>query len=142
MNTQIKAQMGWLEWAMLITLSIFWGGSFFFTEIILQAFSTLQTVFLRIFLGGVVLWIIILIRGDQIPRSWKLWLSFLIMGMINNVIPFLLIVWGQTSISGSLASILNATVPLFTVVVASALLADERVTTLKVIGLLLGLLGW
>ncbi|MCH9645265.1 MAG: DMT family transporter [Proteobacteria bacterium] len=141
MSTKINTVMGVKEWLMLIILSILWGGSFFFVEVILQDLSALTIVTLRLLLATFVLWGVALYLNLQVPKSAKIWLAFLVMGLLNNAIPFTLIVWGQTQIASSLASILNAAMPFFTVIVAGLWLADERVGTLKIIGICIGFSG-
>lgn len=128
-------------WAMLILLSVLWGGSFFFVGVAVNELPTLTIVALRVVIAAITLWMIVLIIGLPIPRSLKLWCMFLAMGLLNNVIPFLLIVWGQAQIASGLASILNAATPIFTVIVAAIFLTDERPTQLKVIGVTIGFLG-
>ena len=129
------------SWAALIILSILWGGSFFLVEIALTALPPLTIVLTRVMLASVALWSIVLFRGSSIPRSLKMWGSFLVMGLLNNIFPFSLIVWGQTYISAGLASILNATTPLFTIVVAGLLLHDEKPTANKWMGVAIGFAG-
>lgn len=133
--------MGVREWTLLLGLSILWGGSFFFVGVAVQELPPLTIVALRVGLAAVGLWVIALVLGLKPPRSPRVWLAFLCMGTINNVIPFSLIVWGQTQIASGLASILNATTPLFTVVVATCLLSDERATPLKLVGVITGFCG-
>ena len=141
MNTSIKQQMGIREWAMLIILSIFWGGSFFFNEIAVMELPPLSLVALRVGLASICLWLIVFAMKLPIPKTANTWLAFLGIGLLNNVIPFVLIVWGQTQIASGLASILNATTPLFTVVIASLFLVDEKATPLKITGVVVGFLG-
>lgn len=133
--------MGVREWTLLLGLSILWGGSFFFVGVAVQELPPLTIVALRVGLAAVGLWVIALVLGLKPPRAPRVWLAFLCMGTINNVIPFSLIVWGQTQIASGLASILNATTPLFTVVVATCLLSDERATPLKLVGVITGFCG-
>lgn len=133
--------MGIKEWLMLITLSVLWGGSFFFVEFAITELPTLTIVLVRVALAAATLWLFILITGVSVPSSLSIWGSFLIMGLLNNVLPFSLIVWGQTYIASALASILNATTPLFTVLVASTLLQDEKITKNKLVGVVLGFFG-
>lgn len=133
--------MGVREWTLLLGLSILWGGSFFFVGVAVQELPPLTIVALRVGLAAVGLWVIALLLGLTPPRAPRVWLAFLCMGTINNVIPFSLIVWGQTQIASGLASILNATTPLFTVVVATCLLSDERATPLKLVGVITGFCG-
>ena len=126
---------------MLIVLSVLWGGSFFFIGIAVAELPPLTIVALRVGLAAIALWSIVFIIGLRPPKSLDVWKAFFGMGLLNNVIPFTLIVWGQVQIASGLASILNATTPLFTVVVAGMLLADERFTRLKVLGVAIGLIG-
>ena len=126
---------------MLLTLSLLWGGSFFFVEVIISELPPLTVVFLRVVLAAIALWLFALVIGLRPPMTIGAWTAFLIMGLLNNVIPFTLIVWGQTHIASGLASILNATTPLFTVIVAGFLLVDERTTSMKLIGVIIGFIG-
>ncbi|MCK2150726.1 EamA family transporter [Marinobacter alexandrii] len=141
MTSPISLTMGMREWTLLLVLSLLWGGSFFFVGVAVQDLPPLTIVALRVSLAAVGLWGVVLILGLRPSRQWQVWLAFLGMGTINNAIPFSLIVWGQTQIASGLASILNATTPLFTVVVATCLLTDERATPLKVLGVVIGFLG-
>ena len=141
MTSPISLTMGIREWTLLLVLSLLWGGSFFFVGVAVQDLPPLTIVALRVSLAAAGLWCVVLILGLRPPRQWQVWLAFLSMGTINNAIPFSLIVWGQTQIASGLASILNATTPLFTVVVATCLLTDERATPLKVLGVVIGFLG-
>ena len=129
------------EWGMLILLSIFWGGSFFFVKIALRDFQPFTLVFLRVTLAAFILIAVVYIGGQRMPASLRVWGAFLIMGALNNAIPFSLIVWGQTRIESGVASILNATTPIFTVLLAHMLTSDERLTLKKFIGVLIGFLG-
>lgn len=141
MTTAINSTMGAREWAMLIVLSILWGGSFFFVGVAVADFPPLTLVTLRVGLAAIALWGIAAIMGLRPPTQPKVWLAFLGMGLLNNVIPFVLIVWGQTQIASGLASIFNAATPLFTVLVAGLLLTDERATPMKLIGVTIGFVG-
>ncbi|HSM19384.1 MAG TPA: DMT family transporter, partial [Hyphomicrobiales bacterium] len=133
--------MGAAQWAMLVTLSLLWGGTFFFVEVALEDVPPLTLVFLRVALAAVALHIYILATGRRLPASLRLWGAFAAMGLFNNFLPFSLISWGQTEISGSLASILNATTPIWTVLLAHFLTADEKLTGLRAIGVALGFVG-
>jgi drug/metabolite transporter (DMT)-like permease len=128
-------------WAMLILLSILWGGSFFFVGVVVNDLPPLTIVTLRVGIAAFTLWGIAMMLGLRPPKSLKIWGAFLGMGLLNNVLPFALIVWGQTQIASGLASILNAATPIFTVVVAGILLPDERPTPLKLFGVVLGFVG-
>ena len=141
MTSSINTSMGMREWLMLVTLSILWGGSFFFVGVAVAELPPLTIVALRVGLAAITLWIIVLFMGLSLPKSPNVWVAFLIMGLLNNVIPFSLIVWGQTQIASGLASVLNATTPLFGVIVVGLLLADERATAMKLVGVAVGFLG-
>jgi len=133
--------MGRTEWAMLIALSVLWGGSFFFNAIAVRELPTLTIVALRVGVAALALWAWLLATGERVPTDPALWRAFIGMGILNNIIPFGLIVWSQGRIPSGLASILNATTPLFTVLVAHVLTADERLTARKLSGVAIGLAG-
>ena len=141
MYAPISSHMNFHVWVMLIVLSILWGTSFIFTEIALEDFRPLTIATLRVSGAASALWIYLLIIGAEIPRSLSIWGAFLIMGIVNNAIPFAAIMFAQTLISASLASILNSTAPLFTVVLAGILLSDERITTSRIFAVILGFIG-
>lgn len=126
---------------MLIILSMLWGGSFFFVGVAVADLPPLTIVALRVGLAAMALWCIALVIGLRPPTSPRVWGAFGIMGLLNNAIPFALIVWGQTLIASGLASTLNAATPIFTVVVAGILLPDERITPLKLAGVMAGFVG-
>ncbi|NQV46113.1 MAG: DMT family transporter, partial [Rhodospirillales bacterium] len=129
------------EWGVLITLSIVFGGSFFFSGVAVKELPPFTIVVLRVGLAAVALHIFLRISGVNFFTYGKHWREFAGMGVLNNVIPFSLIVWGQTHIASGLASILNATTPIFTLIVAHYLVSDERMTINKMIGVFLGLGG-
>ena len=141
MYAPVSSHMNFHVWVMLVVLSILWGTSFIFTEIALEDFRPLTIATLRVSGAASVLWIYLLIIGAEIPRSLSIWGAFLIMGIVNNAIPFAAIIFAQTLISASLASILNSTAPLFTVVLAGILLSDERITTSRIFAVNLGFIG-
>ncbi|MGX5667384.1 DMT family transporter [Rhizobium daejeonense] len=136
-----QKEMAKSEWLMLGALSLLWGGSFLFNGILVKAWPPVTIVTARVGLAAIALWIIVRLAGIAVPRSREAWLAFLGMGILNNVIPFTLIVWGQTHIASGLAAILNATTPLFGVLVAHVLTPDEKLTANKVAGLLIGIGG-
>ncbi len=133
--------MGATEWTLLAILSLLWGGSFFFVEVALGELGPLSVVLGRVGIAAMVLLAVVHFGGKRMPTELGIWAAFLVMGGLNNLIPFTLITWGQTHIESGLASILNATTPLFTVVLAHVLTADERMTPNRVMGVLLGLGG-
>ena len=134
-------RLGPMDWGLLVLLSLLWGGSFLCVGIAVQELPVLTIIALRVSLAALVLWGIALFSGHQLPRGGKTWQAFLALGLLNNVIPFGLIVFGQQTIGAGLAAILNATTPLWTVLIAALFLADERFSKQKLFGVLLGLVG-
>lgn len=129
------------EWLLLIFLSIIWGGSFFFAEVALRDLGPFTIVSGRVFFAAIALLIFVYATGKRMPGEIKTWMAFFIMGALNNAIPFSLIVWGQSHIDSGLASIINATTPLFTVALAHLLTSDEKLSANKAIGILFGIAG-
>jgi drug/metabolite transporter (DMT)-like permease len=128
-------------WAELLLLSAFWGGSFLCVAIALKEMGFMTTVLHRVFWATIILWTYVWYKGFTVPRSLRIWFAFLIMGILNNVIPFGLIAYGQQSIESGLASILNGTTAIFGVILAAMFFADERLTVRKTIGFCFGLAG-
>lgn len=133
--------MGMKEWFLLIILSILWGGSFFFNKVALLELQPLTVVLGRTGLAAITLLIIVYSSGQKMPTKIATWGAFCVMGFLNNLLPFSLIVWGQQYIDSGLASILNATTPLFTVLLAHFLTNEEQLTWNRVVGILFGILG-
>ncbi len=133
--------MGAREWTMLLALATVWGGSFFCNELALTTLPPLTVVLGRVGLAALVLTAIVYGRGDRLPADAATWGLLLVMGLLNNVAPFGLIVWGQERIDSGLASILNATTPLAAVLLAHWLTADEKLNRGKAAGVVLGLAG-
>ncbi len=141
MSPATNRPMAASEWAMLVGLSVLWGGSFFFTGVALTALPPVTLVVLRVGIAALILNLALPLAGIPRPRGRTVWGAFVVMGVLNNVVPFCLIVWGQTRIASGLAAILNATTPLFTVVVAHWLTSDERMTGSRLAGVLVGFTG-
>lgn len=133
--------MGSFEWGLLLTLAAIWGSSFFFNRVALDDLPPLTIVLGRVGLAAIALNVVLRVRGERLPVDRSLWFAFIVMGALSQVIPFGLIVWSQTSISGGLAAILNATVPLFTLVAARFLIADEPMSGNRLAGVLIGFAG-
>ncbi|HEY4163248.1 MAG TPA: DMT family transporter [Dongiaceae bacterium] len=129
------------DWALLIALSILWGGSFFFAKIAVAELPPFTIVLGRVLVAASTLHLLVIASGRRMPRDIGLWRDFLFMGLLNNAIPFSMIFWSQKEIASGLASILNATTPLFTVLVAHTLTRDEKATVPKLAGVGLGILG-
>jgi len=128
------------DWSLLAVLSVLWDGSFFFNGAALRDLPPLTLVFLRVALAAAILMPLLRMQGIGFPRGMLGWKPFVAIGLLNNVIPFSLIVIGQTFIPSGLASILNATTPLFTVLVMAAA-REEVLQTRRVAGVALGLAG-
>jgi drug/metabolite transporter (DMT)-like permease len=126
---------------MLVLLAAVWGGSFFFSEVALTEVPPLTITLHRVFWAAPILALVVLSKGIEIPRSLRVWGAYLVMGALNNAIPFSLIFWGQTQIDSGLVSILNGTTAVFAAVVAGALLPDEPLTMKKIVGAALGVAG-
>lgn len=126
-------------WAMLIALSLLWGGSFLFAKIAVAAIPPATLVALRVALAAAALLIWLRARGLSIPR--EIWAACAVMGLLNNVIPFGLIFWGQQTIGVGLAAIVNATTPLWTIVLAHFLTAEEKLTGTRLAGVVTGIVG-
>ncbi|MBS4046709.1 MAG: DMT family transporter [Alphaproteobacteria bacterium] len=128
-------------WLLLMALSILWGGSFFFIGVAVQALPPFTIVAARVGLAMLVLLVVLRAMRIELPRGGALWLAFIGLGLLNNVIPFTLFVWAQAQIPSGLASILNATTPISTVLVAHAFTTDEKLTPNRMLGVLLGFAG-
>ena len=128
----------WLE---LLLLSLTWGGSFLAIRVALDEIPVATSVAYRVALAALVLWAVVLWRRLPVTTDWRIWGAFLVMGLLNNIIPFSLMAWGQLYIETGLTSILNATTAIFAVLVAAAVFPDERLTPRKAVGVGLGFLG-
>ncbi|MDP9013215.1 MAG: DMT family transporter [Pseudomonadota bacterium] len=133
--------MGTREWMLLLVLSSLWGCSFFFFKVLVAELPPFTVVLGRVGMAALLLNVFLLLRRDPMPTSIRLWGSFAVMGILNNVVPFALIVWSETRISSGLASILNATTPIFTVLAAHVLTQNEKINWNKGIGVLFGFMG-
>jgi drug/metabolite transporter (DMT)-like permease len=122
-------------------LGSIWGASFLAIKLGLEELPFLTLVAHRIVWACVLLWIYIAVRRFALPRDIRIWGAFLIMGLLNNVIPFALMAWGQQFIETGLTSIFNAGTAIFGVLVAAMVFADERLTTRKIIGVLVAFAG-
>ena len=137
----IRSVMNRADWAILLALAVIWGGAFFFIAVAVREVPPITYVWLRISLAALALWLYVWWRGDGLRLPAGAWGSIVLLALINNVIPFLLFGWGQTQIASGLASILNATTPIWGVVVAHLFTSDERMTPRKISGVLLGFAG-
>jgi drug/metabolite transporter (DMT)-like permease len=133
--------MGASDWALLASLSVLWGGTFYFVAIAVRELPPFTIVLCRVALAAIALHVLLAAMGRSMPWRREAIIAFLGMGLLNNVLPFSLIVFGQREIASGLASILNATTPLFTVVVAHLTTPNERLTRLKALGVAVGFCG-
>jgi drug/metabolite transporter (DMT)-like permease len=133
--------MGAAEWGLLLLLAFVWGGTFFFGRIALSEWPPITVVFCRIFFGALLLMLIVVLSGQRFPRDRATWQDLAMMGVLNSALPFCLIVWGQTRIDSGLASIFYATTSLFTVLIAPIFSSADRLTSARLLGVLLGLAG-
>lgn len=129
------------DWALLLLLSLLWGGSFFFAAVAVRELPPLTVVALRTGIAALTLTLILRLRSEAWPFSKGAVVAFLVMGFLNNMLPFSLLFWAQTRIPSGLASIINATTPIFSIIIAHFLLSDERMAANKAIGILFGFLG-
>ena len=128
------------DWLLLWTLSLLWGGSFLFNELALAGLPPLTVVWGRVGLAALILWGVVRLKGAALPPR-ALWPALLVMGLLNNAVPFTLFVLAQGQITGALASVLNAMTPLFTVLVAHFATSDEKLTPARGLGVALGFGG-
>ena len=128
-------------WGELLLLAMIWGGSFIANRLAINEIGVLGTVAFRVCGACLLLWMYVALRGLPVPRSPRIWGAFLVMGALNNAIPFSLITWAQLTVPSGLAAILNASTALMGVVVASIVFRDERLTGRRLGGVLLGLSG-
>ena len=115
-------------WALLVTVAAMWGGSFFFLAFAVRDLPAFTIVLGRVALGGTMLWVLVRLSGHAMPHDRRAWIAFLVMGVLNNALPFSLTAWAQHHIASSLAAILNASMPLWTILVAHIFTRDERLT--------------
>ncbi len=134
-------KMSAADWGVIMLLSLLWGGAFFMIELGLRGFPPITLVFLRMALAVPPMLLILKVMGHRLPGNLKSWRQLFILGTINAALPFILFFWGQTQIDSGLASILNATTPLWGVVTAHFLTRDEKATPARVVGVFLGLAG-
>ncbi|MDX2144474.1 MAG: DMT family transporter [Rhodospirillaceae bacterium] len=141
MTPSPNLMMNATAWTLLITLSVLWGGSFFFVGVAVRDLPPLTIVTLRVLGGAVALNIVLLALRLRLPSSPHIWRNFFVMGLLNNALPFCLLVWAQTQIASGLASILNAATPMATVLLAHVMTDDEKMTVNRVAGVMIGIAG-
>jgi drug/metabolite transporter (DMT)-like permease len=137
----IRTTMNGRDWLILLILAVVWGGAFLFIGVAVRHVHPLTYVWLRLTIAAAAMWIYVRARGETVALPKMVWGSILLLALLNNALPFTLFGWGQTHIASGLASILNATTPIWGVVVAHFLTHDERMSPRKIAGVLLGFGG-
>ena len=137
----IRTQMNRSDWLTLIALALIWGAAFLFISVAVHEVAPLTYVWLRLTLAAAAMWLFLWWRGESAGLPRQVWGSILVLALFNNAIPFVLFGWGQTHIASGLASILNATTPIWGVVVAHLFTQDEKLSGRKLAGVLLGFAG-
>ncbi len=137
----INQEMTGREWGILLFLAVIWGGAFMFIGVAVQHVEPLTYVWLRLTIAAGAMWLFLKLSGGRLGLPREVWGSILLLALLNNALPFTLFGWGQTHIASGLASILNATTPIWGVLVAHLFTDDERMTPRKVAGVALGFAG-
>lgn len=129
------------DWSLIVFLAFLWGAGFFFVKVALAELQPFTVVIGRVGPAAVILLVVLLLRSEQLPRDWKSWRTFLILGALNNLIPFSLIFHGQQYVDAGVAAILNSTTPLFAAMAALAFGHDDRLDLVRILGIIIGALG-
>ena len=129
------------DWLVFLALGLIWGSSYLFIKIAVTDFGTFTLVAVRLGIGAALLWTVLRLRGQGLPRQRRIYGHLFVMGLINITIPFLLITWAEQSVESSLAAVLTSMVPLFTVVLAPLFIHDEPLRVNAVVGLAIGFIG-
>lgn len=137
----IRQRMDRREWGVLLFLALIWGGAFFCIKIAVTYVEPLTYVWLRLSIAAAALWAFLRWRGERLDLPLAIWGAILVLALLNNMIPFALFGWGQQRIASGLASILNATTPIWGVLVAHIWTRDERITPAKLVGVMVAFAG-
>jgi drug/metabolite transporter (DMT)-like permease len=137
----IRSVMNRSDWIILLVLALIWGGAFMFIGVAVRHVHPLTYVWLRLSVAAVAMLLFLKMKGHPLGLPREVWGSMLLLSLLNNALPFTLFGWGQTHIASGLASILNATTPIWGVLVAHVFTQDERMTPRKFAGVLLGFGG-
>lgn len=129
------------HWTAFIILGIIWSASFLWIKLALNEIGPFTLVAFRVLFGVLFAGGAVLLQRKAWPSDWAGWFPFLLLGVTSVAIPFFLITWGELSIDSAVAAILNATVPLFTIVIAHLFLLDDKMSVQRVLGLLIGFIG-
>ena len=125
----------------ILLLAAIWGPSFLFIKVAVHEVPPITLVLGRVALASLVLFVVLWFRGGRMPKDRQFWLRISFMGLFANAVPFVLFSWGEQFVDSAMASILNGTTPLFTVVLAHYFTVDDRMTPTKMVGTMLGFLG-
>jgi drug/metabolite transporter (DMT)-like permease len=137
----MTARSNRIDWLVFFALGFMWGSSYLFIKLAVDDFGTFTLVALRLVVGALLLWTVVRIAKQPLPRERRIYGHLLVMAVINITIPFLLITWAEQSVESSLAAILTSPVPLFAIVLSSVFLADEPMRVNGVVGLVVGFIG-
>ena len=129
------------QWGLLVLLSVLWGCTFLFVALALKQLPPFTIVLARVAMAAALLIPVVYLLGHRLPRTGAQWQPFMVMSILNNVIPFSLMVTGQQTVASGLVSVLNATTPLFSLLVAHALTTDEKIRASKLVGVGMGVVG-
>ena len=133
--------MNWKNFFLLIIVAALWGPSFVFIKMAVETIPPLTLVLGRVGLGAIILYVVLRLQNGRLPRSRTIWKHIVIVALVHNTIPFVLFAWGEQYIDSALASILNGTTPLFTIILAHFFTVDDHLSPTKVTGVLLGFFG-
>src|SRR6476659_2948858 len=137
----MNARSNRIDWAVFLALGFMWGSSYLFIKLAVDDFGTFTLVALRLVVGALLLWAVVRVAHQPLPRDRRAYGHLLVMAIINITIPFALITWAEQSVDSALAAILNSTVPLFVLVIAPAFLRDDPIRVNRLVGLAVGFLG-
>jgi drug/metabolite transporter (DMT)-like permease len=137
----MNARSNRIDWLVFFALGFMWGSSYLFIKLAVNDFGTFTLVALRLVVGALLLWSVVRIAKQPLPRERRIYGHLLVMAIINITIPFLLITWAEQSVESSLAAILTSPVPLFAIVLSSLFLADEPMRVNGIVGLVVGFVG-
>jgi drug/metabolite transporter (DMT)-like permease len=137
----MSARTSRVDWLIFFALGICWGTSYLFIKIGVETLTPFTLIAGRLAIGAALLAIALRVSGERLPRERRVYGHFVVMAILNIVIPFSLITWGEQSIDSALAAVLNSSVPLFTIVVAALVLPDEPITINRIVGLVVGFAG-
>jgi drug/metabolite transporter (DMT)-like permease len=129
------------QWLIFLALGFMWGSSYLFIKLAVDAFGTFTLVALRLAVGAALLWVVIRLAGQALPRERRIYGHLAVMAIVNIVVPFALITWAEQSVDSSIAAILTSAVPLFAIIIAPLFLHDEPIRVNGLAGLAIGFVG-